>query len=196
MQTNELDVKNFELFYPILKFILNMSKNKNLIIKNIFLNLSETIHIYLRKGKSSIIQIQNLLKLFIYLFKKKTIINILSKMPKILIKIFRSIFVSFHIQESKLEKNNLDFINQNNNDDNNNSDDIYFPNIIISKEKFLETIELNSINFISNSKEIYELYKQFIIILFKNGTENGNKNIFNIFKIFYEKETDSIFKAS
>ena len=69
--SNELDVKDFELWYLILKFILNMTKNKKLIIKNIFLNLSETIHIYLRKGKSSTIQIQNLLKLFIYLFKKK-----------------------------------------------------------------------------------------------------------------------------
>ena len=69
--TNELDVKDFELWYLILKFILNMSKNKNLIIKNIFLNLSETIHIYLRKGKSSTIQIKNLLKLLIYLFQKK-----------------------------------------------------------------------------------------------------------------------------
>ena len=50
--SNKLDVKDFELYYLILKSILNMSKNKKLIIKNIFLNLSETIHIYLRKGKS------------------------------------------------------------------------------------------------------------------------------------------------
>ena len=151
--SNELDVKDFELWYLILKFILNMTKNKKLIIKNIFLNLSEAIHIYLRKGKSSTIQIQNLLKLFIYLFKKKKIINILSKMTKILIKIFRSIFVSFHFYDSNLEKNNLDFIiNQNNNDNSNNSDNSYFPNIIISKEEFLK---LNKNNFITNSKEIY-----------------------------------------
>ena len=114
-------------------------------------------------------------------------------MPKILIKIFRSIFVSFHFYDSNLEKNNLDFIiNQNNNDDNNNSNNSYFPNIIISKETF---INLNNNNFIKNSEELNELYKQFIIILFKNGTENQNKNIFNIFKKFYEKETDSVLKA-
>jgi hypothetical protein len=118
-------------------------------------------------------------------------------MPKILIKIFRSIFVSFHIQDSKLEKNNLDFIiNQNNNDDNNNNDNSYFPNIIISKEKLQKTVELNKNNILTISKELFKLYTQFIIILFRNGTENENKNIFKIFKKFYEKETDSILKAS
>ena len=35
-----------------------------------------------------------------------------------------------------------------------------------------------------------------IIILFNNGTENENKNIFIAFKIFYEKETNSILKYS
>ena len=111
---NKIDDKDFELCHLILKYILNYSKDKKLIIKNIFLNLSETIHIYLKKGINSLNQIQNLLKLFIYIFEKTEIINILSEMPKILEKIFRSIFVSFHTHNSKSEKNNFDFIiNQN-----------------------------------------------------------------------------------
>jgi len=80
------------------------------------LNLSETIHIFLRKGKNNLNHIQNLLILFIYLLGKTEIINILSRMPKTLTRIFKSIFVSFHIHDSKLEKNNFDFIiKQNNN---------------------------------------------------------------------------------
>ena len=235
---NKINVKDFDLWYLILKYILNLSKDKKLVIKNIFLNLSETIHIFLRKGKDSLNKIKNLLNLFIYLFRKAEILNILSKMPKTLTKIFRSIFVSFHIQDSKLENNNFDFIikknhknnisnnnvmplNMNNNKqsnnnifirnnisiqnndvrrantpehNNNNNNNSFFPNIIISKRTLKKTINLNQINLLTNSKEIIELYSQFIIILFKNGIENENKNIFNIFKQFFEKETDSIFK--
>ena len=247
--SNKVEAKDFDLWYLILKYILNLSKDKKLVIKNIFLNLSETIHIYLRKGLNSSNQIPNLLKLFIYLFGKTEIINILSKMPKTLTKIFRSVFVSFHIYESKLGKNNFDFIinqnhiinisnnnniislnmdnnnnnnniqsnnninndnrinNQNidmkrentqyNNNNNNNSNNSYFPNIIISKRTLKKIIDSNQINLITNSKEIVELYSQFIIILFKNGTENEkeNKSIFNVFKKFYEEETDIILKT-
>ena len=185
-------------------------------------------------------------------------------MPKTLTKIFRSIFVSFHIQDSKLENNNFDFIikqnqninisnnnyfceknmlkskfisnnnilslnrnNSNNDDDNQLNNNIinkrrtkspnidlrrintqnnnniyniinntYFPNIIISKKSLKKAIYLNQINLLTDSKEIVELYSEFIIILFKNGTENKNKIIFNVFKQFYEKETDSIFKSN
>ena len=49
---------------------------------------------------------------------------------------------------------------------------------------------------IINTKEINELYSQFIIILFKNRTENENKNIFKVFKKFYENEAYSIFKSN
>ena len=243
----KFDAKDFDLWYLILKYILNSSKDKNLIIKKIFLNLTEAIHIFLRKGINSLNEVQSLLKLFIYLFRKPEFINILSKMPKTLIKIFRSIFVSFHIHDSKLGKNNFDFIikknnnnnipnnnnnitslnlnnnnnnnnrqsnnnininnrinihnndmnreNTQNNNNNDNNNNLYFPNIIISKHTLNKTIDLNQINLITNSKDIVDLYSQFINILFKNGTENENKNIFNIFKQFYEKETDSIFKS-
>ena len=113
---NKIDIKDFDLWYFIIKYILNLSKEKEIIIKNIFLNLSETIHIFLRKGKNNLNHIQNLLILFIYLLGKTEIINILSRMPKTLTRIFKSIFVSFHIHDSKLEKNNFDFIiKQNNN---------------------------------------------------------------------------------
>ena len=69
--SNKVEVKDYDLWYLILKYILNLSKDKKLVIKKIFLNLSETIHIYLRKGINSSNQIHNLLKLFIYLFGKK-----------------------------------------------------------------------------------------------------------------------------
>ena len=166
-------------------------------------------------------------------------------MPKTLTKIFRSIFVSFHIQDSKLENNNFDFIikqnqninisnnnyfceknmlkskfisnnnilslnrnNSNNDDDNQLNNNIiikrrtkspnidlrrintqnnnniyniinntYFPNIIISKKSLKKAIYLNQINLLTDSKEIVELYSEFIIILFKNGTENKKNYI-------------------
>ena len=244
----KVDVKCLDLWYLILKFILNVSKDKMLIIKNIFLNLSETIHIFLRKGIKYLYQIPILLRILIYLFGKTEIINILSKMPKTLIKIFRSIFVSFHIHECKLEKNNFDFIvkkndninisnnnntlslnknNINNNNNNKQSNDIininnriniqnidasrantqnnnyynlnkknlFFPNVIISKEALLSIIDFNQINLLKITKEIVELYSKLIVILFSNGTENENKNIFNAFKKFYEKEIEPIFKS-
>ena len=250
LKLNKVDYKDFDLYYLILKYILNLSKDKKLIIKNIFLNLSETIHIFLRKGIKFLNQISILLNLLIYLFGKTEIINILSKMPKTLTKIFRSIFVSFHIHDSKLEKDNFDFIikkndninisnnnnntisfnrnnnnninnNQqsnnnininnriniqnigtrienalNNNNNNHNINNSYFPNIIISKDTLIRIIDLNQINLLTITKEIIDLYSKLIIILFKNGTENENKNIYNIFKIFYEKETNSTLKYS
>ena len=82
------------------------------------------------------------------------------------------------------------------NTQNNNKNKSYFPNIMISQKTLKKTINLNQINLINNSKEIVELNSQFINILFKNGTENENKIIFNIFKKFYEKEANSIFKSS
>ena len=244
----KVDVKYLDLWYLILKYILNVSKDKMLIIKNIFLNLSETIHIFLRKGIKYLYQIPILLRILIYLFGKTEIINILSKMPKTLIKIFRSIFVSFHIHECKLEKNNFDFIvkkndninisnnnntlslNKNNINNNNNSkqsNDIiyinsrtniqnidasrantqnnnyynlnkknsYFPNIIISKEALINIIDFNQINLLAKITGTVELYSKLIVILFSNGTENENKNIFNAFKKFYEKEIEPIFKS-
>ena len=237
------DAKDFDLYYLILKYILNASKDKMLIIKNLFLNLSETIHIFLRKGIKSLNQIPILLRVFIYLFGKTEIINILSKMPKTLTKIFRSIFVSFHIHDNKLEKNNFDFIvkkndninisnnnnsklslnkknnkkshnnininnriniqnintrienTQNNNNINHKRNNPFFPNIIISKGALIRIIDLNQINLLTKTKEIVELYSKLIIIIFKNGTENENKNIFNAFKKFYEKEIEPIFKS-
>ena len=81
-------------------------------------------------------------------------------------------------------------LNIQNNIDDNSSNNSYFPNIIISKETLKKTIDLNKGNFLTHSKEIVELYSQFIIILFKNGTEKENKKIFNVFKKFYEKEID------
>ena len=214
------------------------------------MNLSETIHIFLRKGIKFLNQVSTLLKLFIYLFRKTEIINILSKKPKTLTKIFKSIFVSFHIRDSNLEKDNFDFIikkndninisnnnnsislnrnninninnnqqsnnniiirktiniqniinsrienTQNNNNNNHNINNSYFPNIKISREALIKTIDIYKTNLLAIIKEIIELYSKLIIILFNNGTENENKNIFIAFKIFYEKETNSILKYS
>ena len=251
LKLNKVDFKDFDLWYLILKCILNLSKDKTLIIKNIFLNLSETIHIFLRKGIKFLNQVSILLKLFIYLFRKTEIINILSKKPKTLTKIFKSIFVSFHIRDSNLEKDNFDFIikkndninisnnnnsislnrnninninnNQqsnnniiirktiniqniinarientqnNNNNNNHNINNSYFPNIKISRGALIKTIDIYQTNLLTITKEIIELYSKLIIILFNNGTENENKNIFIAFKIFYEKETNSILKYS
>ena len=45
------NINDFEISYICLNFILNYSKKRKTIIKNIFLNIAETIHIYLKKRK-------------------------------------------------------------------------------------------------------------------------------------------------
>ena len=82
---NSIKNEDLELYYICLKYILNSTKDKKLIIKNIFLNLAEAIHINLRKGSFENAYIfQNLIKLLTFIFQKKEIMNILSKIPKTL----------------------------------------------------------------------------------------------------------------
>ena len=205
-----------EIYYICLKYILNSAKDKKTIIKNFFFNLAETIHIYLRNGEIKyIVNVQNLIKLFTFLFRKKKNLDILIKMPKILKQLFTSIFISFHIHDNELLHNNdLDFVinsnsnnviinnscnnknidsNSNNNKKNNHK---FFPNLIISKKSLKQAINLMQIKLNDYSNIILNFYKELIILFFENGEDTQNKRVFKIFKKFLENEISKLIKPA
>ena len=61
------------------------------ILKNLFLNLAENIHILMKNGKiQNINTIKVILKLFIFIFTKKEIIDIFSLILPIIISLFKN----------------------------------------------------------------------------------------------------------
>jgi hypothetical protein len=68
----KLDDMDLEFYYVCLKYILNSSKDPKSILKNLFLNLAENIHILMIKGKvENINSIKIIMKLFTFIFTKK-----------------------------------------------------------------------------------------------------------------------------
>ena len=204
------DNTNLEHYYICLKYILNCSKNKKIILKNIFFNLAENMHILLRKGQiKNINKVQKLFELFNFLFFKEEIINIFSKMPRTTRKIFKSIFVSFHISFSTMKNKYLDFLVSNNNlkiihidiidtnnsNNSNNNNILFFPNIVISKNDLKKEIFLAKYDLNKSYDIISKFFTEFIILLFKNGIDTQNKYIFKIFKKFLEIQINRIFKS-
>ena len=191
----ELDNNELEKFYICLKFILNVSKDKKIILKNILFNLAENIHILMRNGEEKNLNTTKILfNLFTYIFKKREIMDILAKMPITTRKLFRSIFVSFHISDSFIENNFLDFevISSNNTAINNIS---YFPNIMISKNELNKGIIYTQININSYSNVTSTFFTELIISLFNNGIDTQNNNIFKVFKKFLEIEISEMFTS-
>ena len=200
---NDNDLENY---YICIKYILNCSKDKKAILKNIFFNLAESIHIFMRKGEiDNIYKVQKLIQLFVLLFCKKEIKDIFSKMPKTTRKLFKSIFVSYHINVSTLKNKYLDFLVSNNNlkiihiniilDNIKNNDPIYFPNIITSKNDLKNEIFLAQLN-LNNSYNIYStFFADLIIKLFRNGIDTQNKSMFKIFKKFLDIQVNGLFKT-
>ena len=190
----------FENFYLCLKYIINAAKDRKTIIKNIFFNLSENIHIYLRYGEIQyLLMIQNLIKFFTFLISKKDIIDIVIKMPKTLRKIFKSIFISCHICEDISIKIDSFYIIIKTNFNNDNSDnniikdkDLFSPYIVVSSKKLEKSINCTDILSNNNVNIISNFHKELIILLFKNGMDIQNKNIYNIFNNFLDKEISNI----
>ena len=193
----KLDNNELENFYICLKFILNASNDKKLILKNILFNLSENIHILMRNGEEKNLKIIKILfNLFTFIFKKKEIMDILYKMPITTKKLFKSIFISFFISDSFKENNFLDFeVNSLNNNTISISNIMYFPNIKISKNEFNKNIIYAQININNYSKTTSTFFQDLIVSLFNDGIDSQNKNIFKIFKKFLENETNEMFAS-
>ena len=109
-----IDKNNYEIYYICLKFILNYSKRPKIIMKNIILNISETLNILNKRSDNNVIAIVNLLNLLIFLFSKNEIKDILSGLQKSLFKLFNNIFTSIFLSDN-LRKNYLDFVMNPNN---------------------------------------------------------------------------------
>ena len=195
----KLDEKDLEFYYICLKYILNASKEPKKIIKNLFLNLAEKIHILMKRGKiKNIKNIKTILKLFTFIFSKKEIIDVFSKMKVTTRKILKATFVSFHINSSLYKNNYLDFeINNEISDINNNSNrnNEYFPKLIIGKSEFARRVISLQNDLKNNLNDILKFFNELLIFLFNNGIDSENKNIFNIFKTFLKKEFKNIFKT-
>ena len=134
----------------------------------------------------------NLVTLLAFLFTKEDIQNILYKLSKTLKKIFTSIFISFNAYNQIFHNNYLDFIMKPKIDTKLNNDiNSFFPNIILSKEKFKNLILYNEFlnNKIKKSGEYYLM--QILKNIYHNGTDNQSNILFNIFKK-YLKEMNKI----
>ena len=202
----ELTDKEMEKCYIFFKYILNCSNNKKNILKNIFFTLAENIHIFMIKGKIKYISnISKLINLFFYIFKKKEILNIFLEIKKTTIKLFKSIFISFHISYTSLEINSLDFLvnnnfildshlNNNANNEINNNNCIFIPNILFAETKIKNEIFQSQLNLQNSYGIISNFFKEFLILLFNNGTDSQNKKIFKIFKKFLENQIHEMFK--
>ena len=179
---------DFEIFYTIIKFILNSSSKSQIIIKNIFLNIAESIHINLKKGNfNNITSLTNLFNLLIFLLSKKEILEILDLLPKTLNKVFNSIFVAFYLNIDEFKNNNLDYIIHSN-IKNNLKDNYSFPKLAISNEDLEKAIFLNLIKLKNNYNLVSELFVKLISCIYQNGTENKSNTIYKKFKKFLEKE--------
>ena len=153
------------------------------------------------QGKvENINSIKIIMKLFTFIFTKKEIMDIFSKMKITTKKKFKAIFVSFHLYSS-LYNNYLDFeINNNIANINNNLKTLnnineYFPQIIISKSELKRRVLSLKNDLKNNSNDILNFFNDLIISLFKNGTDPENKKIFNIFKTFLKNELKNIYKT-
>ena len=188
--------ETLEIYYLYLKYILNCSKDKKIILKNLFLNIAESIHILLKLGEiKNIKTLEKLFKLLTYIFTKKEIMDILSKMPRTTTKLFKAIFCSSNISDFSLEHDSLDFkiINNSINNILNNNSRSYFPNIKITKNELNNKIIKNQSS-LTKYSIIFNYYLELLISLFKNGTDTQNKKIFNIFKKFIENQINIMFK--
>ena len=167
---NEID---FELYYICIRYILYSVKDKKSLLKNIILNLIESIHIYLIKGDLSFKKLYNL---FICLLSKNDIINIISEFDSYTMKyIFSQIFVPFHPNEDIFNQINLDIIiksNQNLKIKN----DFIFKDLIIDSQILTHCIKLAQEFY--DKQNICKIFSKLIEIILKNGIESkGNENM-------------------
>jgi hypothetical protein len=194
-----------EVIFICLKYILNYSTNKTTLVKNIFLNLAETIRYNIRfKYYEDESSLKALIDIFTFFFNKKEIRDILIKLPKTLNQIFNLIFISYDFSGDAFKANDLDFIIQNNlNEDNNIINNKH--NIIsksnsnehnqtanITEQSFLgKIINEEYYNFKNNDFSLF--YKELVNSIVSTGIDNSESNeIYKKFKKYFEKEVDKI----
>ena len=188
--TSDIDC---EFYYICIKYILNSVKNQKYILKNIILNLVESIHIYLMKGNTSY---HKLYELISYLFSKKDLVNIICTFSSNIIqKIFSQILIPFHPYYELFKNINLDSsINSKKNFIcNNNYDKFIFKNIKASYEEFMKNIIL--VQNINDKQKTNKTFSNFVEIILNYGVEseynkNWSNNIFKLFESFLKKEKE------
>ena len=179
-----------EMFYLCFKYILNSSSNRKIIIKNILLNIEETILIFLKRGNSEYsLIIHNLIQLLLFLLFKKDLQIFLQKSQKITNTIFEDIFILFNTYHQYFGNNYLDIITETNYNHDKNKDEnpnlyltienaknIYFQGLLFKSQ--LITKKLNQPNYLDTLIEG----------IYHNGTDDQSKFIYKRFKHFIYKE--------
>ena len=169
IEINYENDENFELYYICIRYILNSVKESEKLLKNLILNLTESIHIYLIKGDLSFKKLYNF---FIFLLSKNDIVNIISKFDSLSIKkIFSQIFITFHPNEVYFNKINLDFIIKSNQKPK-SKNDLIFKDLIIDSFSFAKYLNLAQ-EFYDN-QNICKIFSEFVKIILRNGLESEN----------------------
>ena len=180
---------SLELCYFILRYILNSVKDKNLLLKNIILNLTELIHISLLTGQSSV---EHLIKLLEFILNQKDFIPSLSKLGSTLKRVFTEIFITFTPMEKLLRNINIDYvIKSEENEINTNEDDEIendiFKDLATSSQEFVDNLDN-----IENENNIkFSCFIDLLKIILNNGiksNENENQIIFKSFKKYIKKQ--------
>ena len=163
---------DFEFYYICIRYILNSAKDKNSLLKNIILNLIESIHIYLIKGEPSFKKLYNLL---IFLLTKNDIIKIISEFDSYTMKsIFSQIFITFHPNQDYFNKINLDIIIKSNKKVKIEND--VFKDLVIDTKIFNHYLKLAQ-EFYDN-QNISTIFSKLVETIVKNGMESkGNENM-------------------
>ena len=181
LNKNEDNYEDLELYYICIKYILNSVKEQKILLKNIILNLVESIHLNLKLGNIIFRKSYNLLS---YLFSKKDIIKIISQFrPSTMSSIFSQIFTSLNSHEDIFQKINLDFIIKLENPINIKLEEKekIFKDVVTNFDtfhKYLITAQNEYMN-----QNIPELFSNIVEILLKNGIEQENQNMLDNFII-------------
>ena len=182
------DIKQlFELCYICIKYIINSVEDPKSILKLIFLNISESIHINLRLGKEIY---KKYFKLLSYLIQKNDLIEILP--PSTMEKIFEEILIPIYPKENLFQYLALDFIvkSEGNISRTDNKDIIknIFKDMVTTDENFKAIIYLAKTNY--KEKKMSDIFIEFIEIVLQNGINNGL--LYTRFNDFIKKQIKNI----
>ena len=197
IEINYENDEDLEFYYIFLRYTLNSVKEQKSLLKNIILNLIESIHIYLIKGNLAFKKLYNL---FIFLLSKNDFVYIISEFDSHTIKyIFSQICISFHPNEVLFNKFNFDFIIKTNQNLENNNDFILKDLI---KDSRLFTLYIKEIKLFYDKQNICKIFSKLVETILKNGIESAeNENMWNNIIIknlndFIISELNSLSKAN
>ena len=191
---NLIDLNNYEIDYIFLKYILNYSEKRRTIIKNLILNISETLHILLLTGiRETIIPINNLLNILIFLLSKSDIQMILYFSRKTLFRIFNSIFLTFNFYGELFKTLSLDFVmkpinNSQNSINDNKNDNQFFTNLVITKENLEEMVISQQYLNKKLFKEIPNCFFNLLKCIFSQGTDGSIIVLYKVILKYFKGE--------